>query len=144
VRAQLAARTHDHDHHDHHDHEHGPDCGCGHAHGPTPAQAAQAQSLREVAALIAGIAMRPCTGAVFVLILTWQLGIGAAGIAGAFAMGLGTAAFTAAVALMSVFAREGAFGGLGMSQLARVLPWAEVFAGALIAIGAGAALAALL
>ena len=139
VRAQMAARVHNHDHHDH---DHGPDCGCGHAHGPTPAQAAQAQSPREVAALIAGIAMSPCTGAVFVLILTWQLGIGAAGIAGAFAMGLGTAAFTAAVALISVFAREGAFGGLGLGQLARVLPWAEIMAGAVIAIGAGAALVA--
>jgi ABC-type nickel/cobalt efflux system permease component RcnA len=138
LRAQMAAQGH----HDHDHHNHGPDCGCGHAHGPTPAQAAQAQSPREVAALIAGIALRPCTGAVFVLILTWQLGIGAAGIAGAFAMGLGTAAFTAAVALLSVFAREGAFGGLGLGQLARVLPWAEVFAGGMIAIGAGVALAA--
>ncbi len=138
LRAQMAAQVH----HDHDHHNHGPDCGCGHAHGPTPAQAAQAQSPREVAALIAGIALRPCTGAVFVLILTWQLGIGAAGIAGAFAMGLGTAAFTAAVALLSVFAREGAFGGLGLGQLARVLPWAEVFAGGMIAIGAGVALAA--
>lgn len=143
LRAQMAAQVHhEHDHHDHDHHDHGPDCGCGHAHGPTPAQAAQAQSPREVAALIAGIALRPCTGAVFVLILTWQLGIGAAGIAGAFAMGLGTAAFTAAVALLSVFAREGAFGGLGLGQLARVLPWAEVFAGGMIAIGAGVALAA--
>ena len=143
VRAQMAARAHDHNHH-HNDHDHGPDCGCAHAHGPTPAQVAQATSPREVAALIAGIAMRPCTGAVFVLILTWQLGIGAAGIAGAFAMGLGTAAFTAAVALLSVFAREGAFGGLGLGQLARVLPWAEITAGGVIAIGAGAALAAAL
>ena len=143
LRAQMAAQVHhEHDHHDNDHHDHGPDCGCGHAHGPTPAQAAQAQSLREVAALIAGIALRPCTGAVFVLILTWQLGIGAAGIAGAFAMGLGTAAFTAAVALLSVFAREGAFGGLGLRQLARVLPWAEVFAGGMIAFGAGVALAA--
>ncbi len=140
LRAQMAAQAD----HDHHDHDHGPDCGCGHAHGPTVDQVQTAQSLREVAALIAGIALRPCTGAVFVLILTWQLGIGAAGIAGAFAMGLGTAAFTAAVALMSVFAREGAFGGLGLGQLARVLPWAEILAGGVIAIGAGAALVAAL
>ena len=138
LRAQMASQAD----HDHHDHDHGPDCGCGHAHGPTVDQVQTAQSPREVAALIAGIALRPCTGAVFVLILTWQLGIGAAGIAGAFAMGLGTAAFTAAVALMSVFAREGAFGGLGLGQLARVPPWAEIVAGGVIAIGAGAALVA--
>ncbi len=139
LRARMAARTQDHYHHDH-----GPDCGCGHAHGPTVDQVQAAHSPREVAALIAGTALRPCTGAVFVLILTWQLGIGAAGIAGAFAMGLGTAAFTATVALISVFAREGAFGGLGLGQLARVLPWAEIFAGGVIAVGAGVALAAAL
>ncbi len=136
LRAQMQAAQHHHDH----DHDHGPDCTCGHAHSPTPQQVAAAHTPREVAALIAGIALRPCTGAVFVLILTWQLGIGAAGIAGAFAMGLGTAAFTAAVALISVFAREGALGGLGLGQLARVLPWAEIAAGGVIALGAGTAL----
>ncbi|MDZ7906280.1 MAG: hypothetical protein U5N55_11290 [Cypionkella sp.] len=78
----------------------------------------------------------------FVLILTWQLGLAWAGIAGAFAMGIGTALFTASVALASVAAREGAFGGLGFGQLARVLPWAEMLAGAVIAAGAAAALAA--
>ncbi len=97
---------------------------------------------REVAALIAGIAMRPCTGAVFVLILTWQLGLAVAGIAGAFAMGLGTALFTAAVALASVAAREGAFGGLGLGQAARVLPVVEITIGLIIAIAAGRAVAA--
>lgn len=139
VRAQMqAAQHHHHDHH--HDHDHGPDCSCGHAHGPTPQEVQAAQSWREQAALIAGIALRPCTGAVFVLILTWQLGIGLAGIAGALAMGLGTAAFTASVALISVAAREGAFSGLGIGGLARVLPWAEITAGGVIAIGAGMAL----
>ncbi len=153
VRAQMAARAHGHHDHDHHHghnhnhnhhHDHGPDCGCGHAHGPTVDQVQAAHSAREVAALIAGIALRPCTGAVFVLILTWQLGIGLAGIAGAFAMGFGTAAFTAAVALIAVFAREGAFGGLGLGQLARVQPIAEIVAGGVIAIGAGVALIAAL
>lgn len=133
----------DGDHHAH-DHDHGPDCGCGHAHGPSVAQVQAAQSPREVAALIAGIALRPCTGAVFVLILTWQLGLAWAGIAGALAMGLGTALLTAGVALMAAFAREGVLGGLALAQLARVLPWLEASAGAVIALGAGMALAAAL
>lgn len=122
-----------------HAHHHGPDC--GHAHGPSAAQVEAAHSPREVIALVLGIAMRPCTGAVLVLILTWQLGLALAGIAGAFVMGLGTALFTAFVALGSVAAREGAFGGLGLGQVARVLPWAEVAAGAMIASGAAMALA---
>lgn len=120
-----------------HDHDHGPDCDCGHAHGPSVQQVQAAGTPREVAALIAGIAMRPCTGAVFVLILTWQLGLAMAGIAGAFAMGLGTALFTAAVALASVAAREGAFGGLRLGQAARILPAVEITVGLIIAITAG-------
>ena len=141
LRAQRQGGQH---HQQDHDHDHGPDCACGHAHGPSVEQVQSAQSWREQAALITGIALRPCTGAVFVLILTWQLGIGAAGIAGALTMGLGTASFTAAVALISVFAREGAFSGLGVSGLSRVLPVAEITAGGVIAIGAGMALAAAL
>jgi len=127
---------------DHEGHAHSEDCGCGHAHGPSPAQVAAAQSPAEVAALIAGIALRPCTGAVFVLILTWQLGLAGAGIAGAFAMGLGTALFTGAVALLSVRAREGAIARLHLGQIARVLPWAELIAGSAIALGAVMALRA--
>ncbi len=132
------------DDHPHDHHAHGPDCGCGHAHGPSVAQVQGAQSWREMAALTLGIALRPCTGAVFVLILTWQLGLALAGIAGAFAMGLGTALFTALVAIVSVFAREGALRGLGLGRFARALPVLEIIAGAAIAAAAGAAVLAAL
>ncbi len=137
--------THDHDHdHDHHHahgddahahtHHHGAVCDeCGHAHGPSIEQAMEVKSLRDAIVLIAGIAIRPCTGALFVLILTWNMGIQMAGIAGAFAMGLGTATVTVAVALGSVFLREGttfAFSGGGN---ARVIGSAlELTAGALV------------
>jgi ABC-type nickel/cobalt efflux system permease component RcnA len=115
-------------------HVHGPDC--GHAHGPTIEEVAGLRGVREGIALVAGIAMRPCSGALFVLILTWQLGIATAGVIGAFVMGLGTAAVTVAVAAMAVWAREGAFAALPQGRVARALPVVEVALGGLIAVAA--------
>ncbi len=128
---------HRHGHHDHsHDphHVHGPDC--GHAHGPTIEEAARVHSFRDGVTLVAGIALRPCSGALFVLILTWQLGIAMAGVIGAFVMGLGTATVTVAVAAMAVWAREGAFAALPQGRVARAIPVVEVALGGVIAVAA--------
>lgn len=127
---------HEHDHHGHH-HDHDHDAGCGHAHGPTVEEVAGVASFRDAALLVGGIAIRPCTGAIFLLIICWRLGIDAAGIAGTLAMALGTATVTVAVALLSATAREGALAGLASGPLAtRVLPALELTAGALIAAAA--------
>jgi nickel/cobalt exporter len=72
----------------------------------------------------------------FILILTWQLGIALAGIVGAFVMGIGTALVTMGVALLAVWAREGAFAGLGSGKAARVIPWLELAVGGVIAVAA--------
>jgi ABC-type nickel/cobalt efflux system permease component RcnA len=126
---------HDHHHHDHGgDHVHGPDC--GHAHGPTLEQVEGVRSFRDGAALVAGIALRPCSGALFVLILTWQLGIAMAGVIGAFVMGLGTASVTIAVAVMAVWARKGAFAALPQGRVAQAIPLVEVTLGGVIAAAA--------
>jgi nickel/cobalt transporter (NicO) family protein len=131
-----------HHHHDHHDHDHDHDAHCGHAHGPTVEEVARVASLRDAALLIGGIALRPCTGAIFLLIICWRLGVDAAGIAGTLAMALGTATVTIAVALLSTSAREGALAGLAAGPAAaKVLPALELAAGAVIAAAALALLA---
>jgi nickel/cobalt exporter len=123
---------------DHH-HDHGGICdSCGHRHGPTPEELVGARSLTEILALIGSIAIRPCTGALFVLLITWQMGIPMAGIAGAFAMALGTATVTVAVGLGAVGMRGGLVASLaGGGLAARILPAVEIFAGLLITLIAG-------
>ena len=111
---------------------HGGD-GCGHAHGPDPDQVASLQTFREAVALVASIAIRPCTGAIFLLVIAWQLDIKAAGFAATVAMGLGTAILTSAVAISSVALRGMAmFAGGGAGVIGVAAPILQIIAGVMV------------
>jgi len=129
VAAMAAAhRDHDHDHgHHHHEHHHGHDHGhvhdehCGHSHGPTPDQLAGPGGWRRGLGTIFAVGMRPCSGAILVLVFSLAQGLFLAGIAATFAMGLGTAITVATIAVLAVsakgLARRLSAGGEGRGTL---------------------------
>jgi ABC-type nickel/cobalt efflux system permease component RcnA len=99
---------HDHDHrhhhgHDHADHDHGSHC--GHSHGPVPAALAGPGGWRRGLTAIVAVGLRPCSGAILVLVFALAQGLFWAGIASTFAMGLGTAITVAAIATLAVGAK---------------------------------------
>lgn len=103
--------AHGHDHHNEHDHGHEHDHGaCGHSHGPSREDLAAPLSLRSFAALILSIGIRPCSGAVLVLVVAYSMDLRLTGMAAVMAMSLGTAITVGALAALSVFARDAARG----------------------------------
>ncbi|WP_299045499.1 hypothetical protein [uncultured Tateyamaria sp.] len=135
LRRTTGVNAHDHAHQSD---DHGHCSTCGHAHAPTVDQVEAVTSWRDAVAIIGSIAMRPCTGAVFLLILCFGLGIPWAGVAGALVMGLGTASVTVLVALVAVGARQSVFSGWSGAGAVRAMGVIEVAAGALIALVATA------
>jgi ABC-type nickel/cobalt efflux system permease component RcnA len=122
---------HDHSHDDHghghaHDHDgHVHDEHCGHSHGPLPSELAGPGGWRRGLGAIFAVGLRPCSGAILVLVFALAQGLFWAGIAATFAMGLGTAITVAAIAVLAVSA-----GGI-----ARRLSGASDGSGALIMRG---------
>ncbi|GAA0567201.1 high frequency lysogenization protein HflD [Caenispirillum bisanense] len=146
--AAAAAHHHHHDHdHHHHHHHHGDDCGCGHAHLPTPAQAEAAEGWGRILALSLAIGLRPCTGAILVLVLAFGIGLWPAGVAAALAMSLGTALTVSLLAVLASAAGRSAEAATGTAVAAaggtaRRLPLAALFglAGGLAVTAIGVAL----
>ncbi len=105
--AQLVEHSHDQHHHDHgHDHRyddgHAADHSCcNHAHVPDANQ-----SWWQTLAVIVSIGIRPCSGAIVVLIYAHLVGVFHYGIAATLVMGLGTGLSVSAIALGSQYARH--------------------------------------
>ena len=109
---------HDHAHHDHghahhghdhghdHDHDHGDEAHAwGHAHAPEPNELIGRHWLRRGLAAVVAVGLRPCSGAIIVLVFALAQGLFWIGVASTFAMGLGTAITVASIATLAVGAR---------------------------------------
>jgi nickel/cobalt transporter (NicO) family protein len=110
VLAAAAADGHDHHHHDHGHHHHGDDhihdAHCGHSHGPEPSELAGPGGWRRGLAAILTVGIRPCSGAILVLVFALAQGLFWAGIAATFVMGIGTAITVAVIAVVAVSAKD--------------------------------------
>jgi ABC-type nickel/cobalt efflux system permease component RcnA len=83
---------HDDDHgrahaHHHHGHDHVHDEHCGHSHGPTPSELAGPGGWRRGFAAILTVGIRPCSGAILVLVFALAQGLFWAGIAARLSAG---------------------------------------------------------
>lgn len=108
---------------------------CGHKHAPDLHEVTALRGWRDGALLVGAIAIRPCTGALFVLILTWRMGLIWQGIVAVLVMAIGTAAVTMTVAATAVLAREGAVARLErFERLRLIMPVIEGLAGLLVLI----------
>jgi len=108
----MATVTHRH-HHDHsRDHRHGDghdhvhDEHCGRSHGPTPSELAGPGGWQRGLAAIFTVGVRPCSGAILVLVFALAQGLFWAGIAATFVMGLGPAITVATIAVIAVSAKD--------------------------------------
>jgi nickel/cobalt transporter (NicO) family protein len=115
---------HCHDNHDHHG------SAWGHAHGPEPAMLAGAGGWRRGLAAVVAVGLRPCSGAIIVLIFALAQDLFWTGIGATLIMGLGTAATVASIATIAVSARGVA------SRIARTRAGLGVLAMRVIEVGA--------
>ena len=91
---------------DTHGHGHAHDHDCGHAHMPDPESLSGNLSWRKAAAIVFAVGVRPCSGAVIVLIFALANGLFFAGVAATFAMALGTAITVSVLAVLAVGSKQ--------------------------------------
>ena len=141
-------------HHDHHGHthhhvheahgDHAVCSSCGHAHAPAPSALSEPLSGQRALAVIVSIGLRPCTGALVILVFAFSQGLLWAGITATFAMALGTGLTVAVLASLAVFARDTAVkvSGGSSSKWARLIHTGVEGFAALLVLTFGAVLLA--
>lgn len=81
-------------------HEHHENCGCGHQHLPNPEQMQSGDDWRARLMIILSMGMRPCSGAIMVLLFSKVIGVFSWGMASALAMAAGTSLTITSLAVL--------------------------------------------
>ncbi|ELN9420060.1 MULTISPECIES: nickel/cobalt transporter [Enterobacter] len=81
-------------------HEHTANCGCGHQHLPTQAQLQNGDDWRARLMVVLSMGMRPCSGAIMVLLFSKVMGVFGWGMLSALAMAAGTSLTISSLALL--------------------------------------------
>ncbi|HCB1497991.1 ABC-type nickel/cobalt efflux system permease component RcnA [Klebsiella oxytoca] len=81
-------------------HVHDANCGCGHQHMPGPEQLQSGDDWRARLVIVLSMGMRPCSGAIMVLLFSKVIGVFSWGMAAAMAMAAGTSLTISALALL--------------------------------------------
>lgn len=89
---------HGHDHGHSHSHDHGHD----HAHGPEPGELKGRGWLKRGVTAVVAVGLRPCSGAILVLVFALSQGIFLIGVVATLVMALGTAITVTAIATLAV------------------------------------------
>ena len=130
----CCAHGHGHHGHDHAQpgHVHGPDC--GHFHAPDPAMLGDRFSWTSAIMTVVAAGLRPCSGAILVLVFALAQGVFQAGVLATVAMSAGTAITTSALAVLAVLAGGFAvrFTASGSGKGALIARGIEAAAGAFI------------
>src|SRR6266446_5413338 len=101
---------HDHAHHahgdaHHHEHSHDDASAWGHAHAPEPEELAGPGGWKRGLSAIVAVGLRPCSGAILVLVFALAQGLFWTGVASTFVMAVGTAVTVAAIASLAEIGR---------------------------------------
>ena len=77
-------------------------CSCGHNHTPDPQRLEKINDKASFVGMILSIGLRPCSGAVLILLFSSFVGAYSAGVLATFAMAIGTALTTGGLAVLTV------------------------------------------
>ena len=93
--------SHGHAHSHGHSHGHGADCDCSHTHVPE-----HNESVWQTLMVILSMGVRPCSGAIVVLIYAHLVGVYSYGVVATLMMGLGTGLAVSLIAIATLYARS--------------------------------------